>query len=68
MSFGLNKEEITSLLTAPLYRVAAINHFGDGLDPSARAQVTNAIAEAITQNNARILEALNKAGIKIKED
>ena len=68
MAFGLDEQEIDSLLTSAKYRQwGKKNPQGDGLSNAQQSQVTGAITEVITQNNARILEALAETGVKIKE-
>ena len=68
MAFGLQKEEIESLVRVAVEESEKKYHVGEGLTGKGQLQVTLAITEVITQNNARILEVLTEAGIKLKLD
>jgi hypothetical protein len=68
MAFGLQKGEIESLVRVAVEESEKKYHIGEGLKEKGTLQVTLAITEVITQNNARILEALTEAGIQLKLD
>ena len=65
MDFGLQKEEIESLARQAFEEGRKEFPWGDGLESGQPVQVTHAIVEVVTQNNARILEALTNAGIRL---
>ncbi|MFC1983897.1 hypothetical protein ACFLVO_02650 [Chloroflexota bacterium] len=64
MAFGLQREEIDSLVRQASEEFRRLR-VGSGLESDQQLQITLAITEVITQNNIRILEALNSAGIKL---
>ena len=64
MAFGLQREEIDSLVRQASEGFRRLR-VGSGLESDEQLQISLVIAEVITQNNMRILEALNKAGIKL---
>jgi len=66
MAFGLQKQEIESIVGQTIETVAKRSVSGAFIEGAQLPQVALAIAEAITQNNARILEALAEAGVKIE--
>ncbi len=63
MAIGLRGEEVESIVSQSLKKME--RRVGPQLVGNQIRQLRSAIAEVITQNNARILDALTKAGIKL---
>ena len=68
MAFGLKKSEIESLFMEMIIEGRRRYLAGGRLDDQQATHIALAISETIAQNNVRILEALNNAGIKLKLD
>ena len=66
MSFGMQEEEIIDLAFRKASEASGKYSLGAGSNPISEGMVHAAIAAVVTENNARILEALTKAGIKLE--